>query len=377
MKNKERNSNYELMRIVSMFMIVLYHFLVHGHVLNNTTGVLNILVNALTILTVVHVNSFILVTGYFQCRSSFKMSKLIKLNNIAWFYKALIAIILCVFGILSLTKVDLIRFLLPIHYDTYWYIGLFMMLYCISPVLNKIIENSSKKDFRRIIISLFVILSMLPSMSLQMTFNNHRGFSLGNFILLYFIGAYFRNYPIKNSYLFKKLSKEARSLVFLIIFFILAFINLLLFVFETHLIQLGGLTSYIGSVLENMIYAYDSPIVILQAVCFFLWFGNINIKSKFINFVATLTLGVYLIHDNYLLHDVLYPKLGLRNGELITSVSIFGKLLLYSLAVFIICAVIEFIRLSIFNFIYKRKISTKIRHKYRDYVKSLGLEINW
>ena len=377
MKNKERNSNYELMRIVSMFMIVLYHFLVHGHVLKNTTGVLNILVNALTIITVVHVNSFILVTGYFQCRSNFKMSKLIKLNNMAWFYKAAIAILLCIFSLISLTKVDLIRFLLPIHYDTYWYIGLFMMLYCISPILNKIIENVNKKEFRRIIISLFVILSLLPSISLQMTFNNHRGFSLGNFILLYFIGAYLRNYPVKNSYLFKKLSKQARSLIFLVAFFALAFINLLLFVFESHLIGLGGVISYIGSVLENIIYAYDSPIVILQAICFFLWFGNLEIKSKFINFIASLTLGIYLIHDNYLLHDIMYPKLGLRNGELITSVSIFGKILLCSLAVFVICSIIEFIRLVIFKFIYKRKISTKIRHKYRNYVESLGIDIRW
>lgn len=34
-REKERNSSYELMRIVSMFLIVLYHIILHGKVLEN------------------------------------------------------------------------------------------------------------------------------------------------------------------------------------------------------------------------------------------------------------------------------------------------------------------------------------------------------
>ena len=34
-KEKERNSAYELMRIVSMLLIVLYHVIMHGKVLEN------------------------------------------------------------------------------------------------------------------------------------------------------------------------------------------------------------------------------------------------------------------------------------------------------------------------------------------------------
>ena len=32
---KERNSSYELMRIVSMFLIVLYHVILHGKMIEN------------------------------------------------------------------------------------------------------------------------------------------------------------------------------------------------------------------------------------------------------------------------------------------------------------------------------------------------------
>ena len=33
-----RKSNFELLRIVSMFFIVLYHTIIHGHVIENSTN---------------------------------------------------------------------------------------------------------------------------------------------------------------------------------------------------------------------------------------------------------------------------------------------------------------------------------------------------
>ena len=35
LKERKRNSNYELMRIVSMFLIILYHVIIHGKVIEN------------------------------------------------------------------------------------------------------------------------------------------------------------------------------------------------------------------------------------------------------------------------------------------------------------------------------------------------------
>ena len=66
MKSKVRDSNYELLRIVSMFLIVLYHTIFHGNVLKNTTGVLNFTFTCITILTFIHVNCFIIIMGYYQ-----------------------------------------------------------------------------------------------------------------------------------------------------------------------------------------------------------------------------------------------------------------------------------------------------------------------
>ena len=80
---KERNSSYELMRIVSMFLIVLYHIIMHGKVLENCQNEgLKIIFEFIEFVTLVHVNSFILVTGYFQAESNFKQSKIWSLLHI-------------------------------------------------------------------------------------------------------------------------------------------------------------------------------------------------------------------------------------------------------------------------------------------------------
>ena len=64
---KERNSSYELMRIVSMFLIVLYHVIVHGKMIENCENAgLKILLELIKFFTLVHVNSFILVLGIFK-----------------------------------------------------------------------------------------------------------------------------------------------------------------------------------------------------------------------------------------------------------------------------------------------------------------------
>ena len=115
-KVKERNSNHELMRIISMFFIVLYHIILHGYVLNNSQNpTFNHFVNIIIFITMVHVNSFVLLTGYYQCKNTFKQSTLWKLINSTLFYKILIVIILTYMGLISLDKVTLLKEFFPIN----------------------------------------------------------------------------------------------------------------------------------------------------------------------------------------------------------------------------------------------------------------------
>ena len=89
-KIRGRQSNFELMRIVSMLFVVMWHVILHSN-LYNSTGVTKFFLEFLILFGIVHINSFIIVTGYFQIDKEFKWKKFFQTFSITWFYKSIIA----------------------------------------------------------------------------------------------------------------------------------------------------------------------------------------------------------------------------------------------------------------------------------------------
>ena len=69
---RERLSNFELMRIISMFMIVVWHLITRSNILDHCSETIYLILKLLQYFTIVHVNSFILVTGYFGYKNKFR-----------------------------------------------------------------------------------------------------------------------------------------------------------------------------------------------------------------------------------------------------------------------------------------------------------------
>ena len=107
-----------------------------------------------------------------------------------------------------------------------------------------------------------------------------------------------------------------------------------------------------------------------------MFFKSLKIKSKFINIVSSLTLGVYQISENIYLRENIYDYFKLTK---IQNVS--GRYILYSIVsaflVFWICIILELIRQKVFKFIYNRKFASKFRNKIRNYFSDLGFDISW
>ena len=165
-----RNSNMELMRIVSMLFIIIFHliyrtFSIHDYQMSSATY---LLVRFIIAITLVHVNSFVLLTGYFQYEKKLKFSKLLSINNATWFYSILFLLIALFLTenmniplVYPITSLDIFKTLIPLDYGLYWYIGLYLLLYLLSPILNTVIANSNQKRLLKIIIVLFFVLSQL------------------------------------------------------------------------------------------------------------------------------------------------------------------------------------------------------------------------
>ena len=105
---KVRQSNFELMRIVSMFMIIVWHIFLYGVNMDTAAPNIKLFYDFFRSIMVVHVNSFILVSGYFLVNSTFKMSKLIKLNDAVFFYKIAIYLLFIYLGLAATDSITII-----------------------------------------------------------------------------------------------------------------------------------------------------------------------------------------------------------------------------------------------------------------------------
>lgn len=374
---KNRNSNFELMRIISMIYIIIFHVFIHGNILDNSTGGTYILLIILQALVIVHVNSYVVVTGYFQCEKQMKFSKFLSTNNAMWFYKAILMIIFVIIGLDHPSKIQFLKAISPINYMDYWFVGLYLILYLISPIINKLIHCLTKRQYQKLLVLLFLILCVLSTFTRQTAYNNICGYSLGNFIFLYLIGAYIKLYSISENNIFKKLTINTKKILFFSIYIALALLNGIIYIFGKSLIEINSsIFQELGYIISESYTSFCSPIVVIQTVSFFLFFSCLTIKNKLINKIATCTFGVYLIHENIHLQQLIYKPFGfLQKGKY--SYGVILKIVYFSVIVFFVCWIIEFLRQVIFKFIYKRKISLKFREYCKKYIKSLGININW
>ncbi len=357
-KKIERQSNFELMRIISMFMIIIWHIIIFKCLLDTTTGSINFILDAIKSFCNIHVNSFVLLLGYFQCNKKMKFRKILSIINASWFYRLLFVIMSIIIGI-SLTPLQIVRnsFVLSLNQE-YWFITCYLIVYFLSPFLNKFIHSINKKQFQKVLVILFLLFSILSTLTAQEFLSTTQGYSVYSFIFLYFIGAYLNLYPIKESYFFKRLSKVQYRFVLIFAFFFFYLFNFSFHFMSMHLQTLGhGIISDIGRMMSFGFWAYDNPLIILETICYFSFFHSLVIKNrKVINTVASTTIGIYLIHENPFLKNILYNRLLFFPKSVLSSWRVLLYLVVYSILIFIACFVIEFIRQKIIALM-KRKRS--------------------
>lgn len=362
---KVRDSNFELMRINSMFLIVIYHFIIlmGGNLINLTEGKLNSLITLICFITVVHVNSFILVTGYFQYNKKINIKKIISLVFMVYFYKVVITLIFMKFNICNYGTLDLYKAFSPLEMDNYWFIKCYLLLYILSPYINIVIKKLNQKEHKNLIILLFVLFSIIPTVTNQRTFSNI-GFSTIHFIYVYLIGSYFAKYPLKNNIHFKNYSSKKTAIILFSLFIAFGLIRFLMYEYCSKILTTtdGTLLFELRNIIINNIYNYQTPLLIFQSVCYFLFFETFKFKSKIINTISSCIFSIYLITENNSIKKILYKWLGI--GKEIIHANMLPRIFFYCILIMIAGIVIELVRKQITRliiFIYKsleKKIKT-------------------
>lgn len=328
-----RASNFELLRIISMMLIVMHHFSVHGgYVFNETVYTFNRgWVQILSGGGRLGVDIFILISGYFLSQSEYKPRKLVKLVLQVTECAIFCVLVLFITGEIQFVSIGeavqvLKKAILPIPYEQYWFATTYFILYLFSPYLNRLIKSMDKAMHLKLILSGVVIWSIFPTL-LNASFDFDY---VGWFIILYMIAAYLRLYPLNIRNLKRKSMLLAAGSYLLLLGFVIGF--------DFISIQNPVFSDYVVRIRE-----VNSLLTLICAVATFLAFQNLKIQSKVINRIAATTFGIYLLHDNPIIRNTLWLKL--LHGNVYIGSRYFA---LYSLAavsvVFCGCSMLEMIR---------------------------------
>lgn len=301
-------------------------------------------------LSIVGVNCFVLISGYFLVNGKFKLKKVLNLYLVTIFYSILLFIPHCILYGFSL--LNFIKSCLPLLMGTYWFITTYVVLYLLSPFLNILIKNLSKKQyliFLGILIGVFSLWRSLIPFADSTIIGTGGGYSIIWFIVLYFIGAYINLYGVN---LFKKNVFNLLS-YFIIACLIVASKFIMIFI-STKIIKISE-----G---QNHYYNYDSISVLIESVFLFVFFKRLNINSNIISKITTFLVpsvfSVYLISDNFQWRKILWNN-WLKADQFVNSNYFILHYIGCVLLVFICCIGIDLIRIGIFyifsNKIFKRK----------------------
>lgn len=353
---KERNSNFEFLRIIMMLLIVFHHSIVHGVIPQgpkliftlNRIWIHDFICSCFAMFGKMGVVVFVMISGFFLVKSNFSygkmLSKVLKIIIQVYFYSLLIFLFTCYFHLIPINVHVILQAVFPFFYNTYWFALDYLLLYLVYPYINILINNLTQKQHLILILILMSCFTIVPLFVSSFVSNSTlEAFIL--FVMFYIIGSYIRLYPIKNTLFDKKMGK--------FIFFITIVVTILLILLNVYLGQYIGNIFFIDEGFN--ITGQYSFLTIIMAVSLMYWVKNWRPHtSKTINFISATTFGVYLIHDNPITETVLWNNwLHMPTLFMEPTLHLILVVLVVCPIVFIVCSLIDSLRLIIFNFVQK------------------------
>ena len=283
---KKRQLNFELLRILCMYMIVVGHCLFHGRVTAKLGyGTVNYFLSYLIqSFSVVHVNCFVMLAGYFSIDREFQAQRLFRFWRQVVFYSVLIGLICSV--CIGVTGTDVIKAIFPVSSNHYWFASVYMGLSLLMPFAGMLAVQLTKKQYQYLLALLALFFSVNHMIFRVNTYGSYVGRELPWFLFLALLAGYLKLYtrPDRKYFRYGLLGYAAASLA------VLASVYLSV---RLHQEDIGYFLNY------------NSPLALAAAGSLFLCVKNMpwqeNRLDGWIQKVAGAAFGVYLIHDNYLI----------------------------------------------------------------------------
>lgn len=269
------------------------------------------------------INCFVLITGYFMCKSRITAKKFAKLVGEWLLYRYLIYIIFILSDYQSFSLKEFVKTIVPITQATQNFTSCFVLFWLFIPFLNILIAHMKERQhFYLLVLTGFTYVFLGTFHRVTMNY-------VSWFMVLYLIASFIRIYP-------KKWMSNKMICGIMLCFSILLSCASVIICAKT------GHSPYWFVTDSNTILA------LMVGIFSFLLFKNIKIQpNRIINTVAASTFGVLLIHAH---SDTMRQWLW---KDVLDNVGHYGDRLmpLYAiccvLGIFIVCVLIDIIRINL------------------------------
>lgn len=243
------------------------------------------------------VDMFFVASAWFMCESKkVRGNRIAALLGNVWVISVLFLIVywLCNFPVSAKL---IIKSFLPNIFGNNWYITCYVILYLIHPVLNEVIDGMDRKKHFWVAVTGLCFYCTITYGSEFLLFYS----KVIIFVIIYFVVAYIRKYCIDRS-------NDIR-------------LNLRLFIaaFLANAAVICAV-NYFGSrisILNDKVLhsnCIENPFLILISISMFNIFRQIKMKSHVVNYISSLTLYIYIIHENILFRT--YTRTAIWNSLL-------------------------------------------------------------
>lgn len=286
-----RNSNIELLRIVSTLMIIAHHYVYYGIQQNYQNDIANIAYQSGSIINrfwasfllpggVVGVGIFFIIAGYFGIeREKISISKIVQSVTFYALFGCIVHLFLNLHNGNQVPVNMIIRSLFPLGESLYWYATVYLILMLVKPYLNKQINTLSKWG-----LNIFLVLLLVEYFVARLINGHYLGLIQG--IFYYSVGAFIK---MRIDILNKVPS------IFYLFGFLISW--LLYIVFDCFVNRFGIIIS----------------IVFFGTFCAIFIFLFFETKKPFyniwINKASKHSFGVYLFHEHMLLREFIWSNL--------------------------------------------------------------------
>lgn len=304
-KSDSRNSSIEVLKILAVFCIIQNHvvqslgevsiFLSHSdYVIDlsvSSTDAVKLLLTMMRYGGTIGNSIFLICSAWYLIEDDFcDKRKVLQMVLDVWVVSIIFLIIVIILRKGNVSKALILYSLFPNTFNNNWYITCYLLLYLVHPFLNTIIKSLNQRDLLRLVLFMASIYLGIDFWVGARFFSN----ILIVWITIYFLIAYMKLY-LPNS------ASNFRNNFFLLLIGFSGNFGIVI------------LNNYIGlkvEFLSDSLLRWTSscsPFIIMLSIGVFNIFRDYYYKNAFVNFVSSLSLLIYIVHENILLRSYYRP----------------------------------------------------------------------